>query len=358
MPRLLPLIVIAIAVYFWVKNRRGTGSRATAPATADPVTDTRAVELGFLPKEAVDGKLAGPRAPELTTALETARTGGWEPAAALLAATGKDWQRRSQYVAALGRVAADEDPWLLTWEKARPDDPDAAAVRAESTVTLAGQVRGAARAKDTTQEQFDGFHRLMFQARADVARAAESAPDDDPTPAIIDIWVGIALGRPHDEMRALFARITARAPYHYEAHYHALQYWCQKWRGSVQLATDFAAHAAASAPLGSLFHAFPLICYYEHEAFGHTSRGFNTPEVSTLVDALAADVATADPDHPRLREVRLLLTWYLVRLKRYPEALQQFRVVDGYAGAFPWFYFPDPVEKYVAARELTVRKAG
>ncbi|MFD7446435.1 hypothetical protein [Streptomyces sp. NPDC059909] len=356
MPRLLPLIVIAIAIYFFVKNRRKT--RSAAPASPDVTTDKRAVELGFLPQEAIDGENAGPRAPELTAALATARAGGWEAPAALVASAGKDWELHNLYVAELADIAAEDDAWLLAWEAARPDDADAAVVRAKSTVYLAGTVRGSAVAKETSQEQFDGFHRLMLRARTEVVRARELAPDDDPTPAVCEIWPGVALRYPHEDMRKLFAEITDRAPYHYSAHYSALQYWCQKWRGSVELATEFAANAAASAPLGSLLHALPLICWYEHESFGHTSRGYRTPEVSALVDALAADVAAADPAHPRLREVRLLLTWYLVELKRYPEALEQFRLVDGYAGAFPWNYSSDPVRAYVAARELTVRKAG
>ncbi|MFE7774053.1 hypothetical protein ACFU5O_09145 [Streptomyces sp. NPDC057445] len=361
MPRLIPLIMIAAAVYFWLKHRRDTSSKAASPeriAAARDAMAHRAVQLGFVPQDEIDAEHAGPQAPELTAALAAARAGDWEPAAALLASTGKDWELSSRYTTALSGVAVDDDTWLLAWEAARPDDPDAAVVRAESAIGLAWAARGGARAKDTTQEQFQGFHQLLLQAGTAVERAAELAGDDDPRPAAVGIWVMVGLGRPHDEMRGHFEEVTTRAPYLYPAHFSALQYWCQKWMGSVELGTEFAAEAAASAPLGSLFHAFPLICWFEHETFGHTSRGFRTPEVSALADALTADVAAADPGHPRLHEVRLLLAWYLVQLDRSEEALEQFRAVDGYAGAFPWNRFPDPAAKYAAARDLTVYKAA
>ncbi|WP_329118013.1 hypothetical protein [Streptomyces sp. NBC_01465] len=354
MARLIPLIILALVVYSWLKNKKRLDPEKFGVKSSAPAQSARSRELGFLPADQLDTERAAPADPALAAALTAARAGDWQPAAALLVATGADWERRAAFVSSLGSAGAKDDAWLVAWESARPDDPDAAVVRADTTVSVAGALRGSATAKKTTQEQFDGFHRMMRQARSEIARAAELNPTD-PTPAISEIWVALALGYPHEEMRRLWAQITARAPYHYSAHYSALQYWCQKWRGSVELGTDFAAHAAATAPQGSLLTALPLICWYEHESFGHTSRGYGSPEVAALVDALAADVAAASEDHPRLREVRLLLAWYLVKLERHEAALEQFLLVDGYVGGFPWSYYGDTAKTYVKARERTVR---
>ncbi|MFD7323878.1 hypothetical protein ACFV9D_22700 [Streptomyces sp. NPDC059875] len=360
MPRLIPMIVIAVAIYFWLKARKERKAAGIRPeASAPPALSARSATLGFLPAAQLDTKRFRPEDPALTAALDAARDGDWKPAAELLAATtaGPDWETRSFQTVRLGRLAAEDDSWLTAWETAQPDSPDAAVVRADSTVTVAGNLRGSATAKNTTQEQFDGFHRMMRQARGEIARAAELNPAD-PTPLIGEIWVALALGYPHDDMRALWEGITERAPHHYSAHYSALQYWCQKWRGSVELAQEFTDHAVATAPPGSLLTALPLISWYEHESFGHTDRGYAAPELPALVDALAADVSAAPAEHLRLNEARLLLAWYLVELDRHAEALEQFRLVDGYIGAFPWNYYGDPAKAYVKARERAVRKAG
>ncbi|MCZ9338231.1 hypothetical protein NGM37_10630, partial [Streptomyces sp. TRM76130] len=84
---------------------------------------------------------------------------------------GRDWDRRSMAVSFLGGLAAEDDTWLLAWEATRPDDPDAAVVRAASTVSVAGQLRGAKRAEHTTEEQFAGFHRMLRRSRDEIARA-------------------------------------------------------------------------------------------------------------------------------------------------------------------------------------------
>ncbi|MFF8374800.1 hypothetical protein ACF07V_01535 [Streptomyces sp. NPDC015661] len=357
MPRLIPLIVIAVSVYFWWKSRQAR--RRTAPAAPQTGVSARALELGFLPEDRLDTERSRPREPHVAAAVAAARAGDFAPAAALLADTvdGPDWELRTGLIGALGDVAVDDDAWLTAWEQADPENPSASAVRAWSTVGLAGKLRGSARASETSREQFDNFHRMMARADEEIARAAELNPAD-PTPLISGIWVALSLGAPHEDMRGLWKRIEARAPHHYDAHYAALQYWCQKWRGSLELATAFAEGAAASAPRGSLLTVLPLISWYEHESFGHTDRGFTGPEVSALVDALAADVAAAPAGHPHLPEARLLLAWYLVRLDRHTEALEQFRIVDGFIGAFPWNYQADPAGAYVRAREKAIAGAS
>lgn len=347
MARLLPLIAIAIGIYFWLKSRRkATGGGASAGA----------LKPGLLPAKQLNKDYASPPRPELVRALAAVRGGDWQQAAELLAVTGTDWERRSTYAYSLSELAAKDDAWLSAWEKARPDDADAAIVRARSTVNLAWDQRGSARAKHTSQKQFEGFHGTLVRSRDEIARAAALNPED-PTPYITEIWTALGLGYPRQDMEALWEEITTRAPHHYEAHFSALQYWCAKWCGSDELAHDFAARAAAGAAPGTLMTAFPLIAWYEAHLDGAEASEYHSPDLTALVDAALTDAAAGSTDHPRLAEVRHLLAYFLVKQERYDAALEQFLLVDGYVEALPWRYNADMRGAYVAARDKAVAKA-
>ncbi|MFF8725279.1 hypothetical protein ACF073_02160 [Streptomyces sp. NPDC015171] len=322
------------------------GSKAAAAAE----------QLGLLPAERQNTDSAAPLPAEWGTALTAVRNGSWQPAADLLAAIGRDWDRRSAFAYQLAELAAEEDTWLLAWEAERREDPDAAVVRARSTVILAWNLRGAKRAQYTTREQFDSFHRTLASAREEVAKASALNPDD-PTPFITEIWVALGLGYPNAEMDKLWAEITARAPHHYEAHYSALQYWCAKWQGSKRLAFEFAERAAADAPRGSLLTALPLIAHFEHDDSDDTAAD-NTPEMVARVEAALADAAAADPAHPRLPELRHLLAFYLHLQDRNEAALEQFKLVDGYVNALPWRYRSDMAGYYCQVRDSVVQEAA
>lgn len=307
-----------------------------SPSHDEDAAAEAAEKLGLLPADRQNTGHAGPLPTGWEAALSRVGGGDWHAAAELLRGIGRDWDRRSMAIGLLSGLAADDDTWLLAWESARPDDPDAAVVRATSTVTLAGRIRGAKRAEYTTQEQFAGFHRMLHRSRDEIARAAALDPDD-PTPYVMEITVALGLGYPHSEMDRLWAEITARAPYHYEGHWRALQYWCKKWRGSEQLATEFAEQAAAKAPPGSLLTVLPLIAHFEHDE-SDDAEGDRTPEMVARVDAGLADAAAADPAHPRLPELRHLLAYYLSLQDRDEMAIEQFRLVDGHVNALPWRY--------------------
>ncbi|MFR9789381.1 hypothetical protein ACL07V_12025 [Streptomyces sp. MB22_4] len=338
----LPLVIAAI----WFTGVFVKELFSPSPPAPD-ATALAAERLGLLPAERQDTEHAAPPPAAWSAALAAARGGDWEPAAELLRANGRDWERRSSIAAELGTLAAEEDGWLLAWESARPGDPDAAVVRAQGTVYLAWELRGAKQAQYTSREQFEGFHRMLTAAREEIARAAELNPED-PTPYIVEIWVGLGLGYPGAEMDRLWAEITSRAPYHFGAHYAALQYWCAKWRGSKQQAFAFAERAADRAPLGSLLTALPLIAHFEHDETTDVAAD-STPEMLALVDAGLADAAACaagDPDRPGLAQLRHLLAYYLHLQDRHEAALEQFRLVDGHVDALPWSYRGDGAASY------------
>ncbi|WP_234381859.1 hypothetical protein [Streptomyces dysideae] len=354
---LVGLPLLALGLYFLKAIVQGAveGWREGSEESTEYELPAEAAALGLLPPERQNKDSSAPLPAGLAAAITAAKAGDWQPTAALFDETvaARAWERRTSACERLADVAAEDDAWLLAWETARPDDPGAALVRARSTVFLAWNIRGGKRAKYTTGEQFEGFHRVLARSREEHARAAALAPEGDPSPYVGEIWTALGLGYPHAEMDRLWKEITDRAPHHYEAHFSALQYWCKKWRGSEQLARDFAARAAAQAPLGSLMTAFPLIAHFEHDE-SDSADADRTPEVRALVDAALADAAAADPSHPRLPEVRHLLAYYLCLQDRDEAALEQFRLVDGYVGALPWRYKGDPAGEFCRLRDLSV----
>ncbi|WP_299540322.1 hypothetical protein [uncultured Streptomyces sp.] len=309
----------------------------------------------LLPLKRINPRLAG-RDPALERALAAASRGRWEPVADLFRDTAGDWERRSLYANRLGyRAARKGDAWLVAWQEARPTDPDAALLRAETTIRYAWKLRGARFARHTSAKAFEGFHQVLFGARDDLARAASLAPED-PAPLVAEMWVALGLGYPNRDMRSLSEQVDARAPYHFGAHASALQYWCAKWRGTKGMARTYAEKAAAGAPRGSLLTALPLIAWYEHEDGEVPDAAYRSTEVRRMVDAALADVAEAG-DHPRLPEVRHLLAHFLLKQGRYREAVEQFRHVDGYSDALPWRYLPYGRLAYRAARTRAARGA-
>ncbi|MER7829194.1 hypothetical protein [Streptomyces sp. NPDC095602] len=351
------VIVIALAVAVGIAVYRRITGAPESGASAKVEREARA--LGLLPASRQNTMLAAPD-PELERALVAASArGDWEPAARLMAATRerRDWSRRSRYAGALGEAAAEGDgAWLEAWEAALPQDPDAAVVRASSTVSLAWLLRGAAYAKDTSEERFAGFFEVLPRSRGEIARAAGLNPED-PTPYVIEISTALGLNYPHKKMHRIWQEITDRAPHHPGGHHSALQYWCAKWHGSEELATRFAQVAAASAPLGTLLRTLPLLAWWEHHGDKAKARDHRTPELVALVDAALADVAAAPPDHPDLPGARHCLAYFLTRQGRFEAALEQFRLVDGYVAAFPWTYYGDPAAVYCHWRDKAVRGA-
>ncbi|WP_405460814.1 hypothetical protein OG786_25720 [Streptomyces sp. NBC_00101] len=288
-------------------------------------------------------RLAGPE-PALRKAVAAVRRRKWEPAARLLAGAGEDWERRALYSGVLGRVAARSgDGWLRAWEAARPDDPDAALVRARFRIAYAWKLRGRMRANVTPRARFARFHQALWDAHDDLARAARLNPAD-PTPHIAGIWRAMGLSYRNRDMHLLWREITERAPHHFDAHLSALQYWCAKWHGSKQIARDFAEKAAGNAPAGSLLAVLPLIAWFENHDMEPSAAAFGSPRAHAMVEAALSDLAAAPDDHPGLPYVRHLVGYFLVRQGRYREAVAQFRHVDGHLNALPWRYSPRPFD--------------
>ncbi|MFF8263144.1 hypothetical protein [Streptomyces virginiae] len=315
------------------------------------------VALGFVPEAELDTDNARPVSPERTAAVAAVKAGDWEAGAAYLDAAGQDWEERWQRLRPLSELAAEDDAWLLAWRRARPSDPSAALVNAETGVLVAWNVRGSARASHTTQEQFRIFRELLLKAQEQAREAQRLADPADPVPYMVEQSISQGLGYSHEEYRQLWSQIVKRDPKNLSAHTSAMQYWSRKWRGSHELALAFAHECAAKAEPGELLSLLPLVAYVEqelHESDLKPETFFKEPEVLAAVESALTDLAAADPDDWRSIRLRHMLAWFLFWQDRDAEAVEQFRHIDGYIGAMPWYYWSP--SRYVYARDWAVRE--
>lgn len=330
---------------------------AAAKAEKKATQAAAVVALGYVAEADLDTENTRPESPEEKAALAAVRSGDWEAGAAYLDAAGEDWEERWQRVRPLSDVAAEDDAWLLAWRAARPSDPTAALVNADTAVLVAWKVRGSQSGSRTTQEQFRLFHDLLLTAQEAVHEAQRLADPGDPVPYMVEQAVAQGLGYPNDEYRKLWSEIIARDPKNLSAHANAQQYWARKWRGSHELAMSVALEAAASAAPGELLTLPALIALVEQELHEDDLKKevfFKEPTAVAAVDAALADLAAADPGDWRTVRLRHLLAWLLFWQDRDAEALEQFKVIDGYIGAMPWYYYGKA--RYVHARDWVVRE--
>ncbi|MFF4814469.1 hypothetical protein ACFY2K_07760 [Kitasatospora sp. NPDC001309] len=293
---------------------------------------------------------------EEAAVLAAAKAGDWRTAATYLAADATAdvrWRRQRQ----LAELAAEDDAWLRAWRAERPQDPAAALLHADALVYLAWNIRSSARATDVSREQFAGFHRVLAEAGEAAVAAAALAPEDDPNPWVAQIPIAMGLGWSNDRFRQLWAELVARDPRHWAAHTRALQYWCAKWRGSHELMHGFIDGAIAAAPAGSLLAPIKLEAYFEQFAKdGEKLTAWQRPEVGAALDAALADLAAADPGHPRIRYAHGWLAYALTRAGRPTEALAQFQALGRYIPQ-PFTNFNDPRQSFIDLRVAAVQGA-
>ncbi|GHF77854.1 hypothetical protein [Streptomyces griseosporeus] len=355
MPPLLQYtaIVIGLPVLAWALWSSARLARANRNGTAG--MDVSA--YGLLPREELDASEYGPIAPEVADATLAARQGDWRPGAALLAATGQDWDRRWYVLTRLAQVAPQEDAWLTAWRTERPGDPDAAAVHAQALLYLAWHARGEGYAENTPADRLARFKQLL-QAAFEEARSAAALAPHDPSPWVTMVTAARGLVLPHEEFRRLWSELTARAPHHFYAHLNALQYWCAKWCGSDRMAHRFAQEAAASAPPQSLLSVLPLEAAFERALQGAGQVPLAGRHPKSELDAVRAALSAVPADDPRSRLVRHRLAAALTLAGKGSEALEHFRILEPWVGGEPWSYHGNPVAMYDRARALAIVKAG
>ncbi|MFD9502109.1 hypothetical protein [Streptomyces sp. NPDC060035] len=346
---LLALCMLAVVVGPIMLRRRG-GIRQVAPGSPDAADPEN---YGFVRQEELDIRMPGPDQDLLDVLDVVQGTQEWRAASQLLAGTPKESEIRWQRVQAFAGAASLElaqrpgagGAWLRKWRAEAPKDAGGAAVHAEFLVQQAWR---------SATVGSDDFRIILEEARTVCGEAALLAPGD-PVPYIVELAVARGLGYSPEQFDQLWAKVIDRAPAHMGAHIAALHFWCEKWHGSPELADRFATAAAARAPQGSLLAALPLFALYENLPEVNLVQGFYRGTVVTkAVGGAMFAVHAARADDPVLAHVRHLLVFFLVRMERWSEAMNQLVHIDGHVGALPWVHDSDPAAEYTVYRALAV----
>jgi hypothetical protein len=305
-----------------------TTSTVAHPAVALPADDEVLID-------APDDRL-GP-------ALVAAGQGRYETAAELLALTRArgEWDYRDRYTRRLASFAHSRPEWLQTWRAAAPNDPDALLVAAQLAVDRAW--RSPARAE-------------LLREVSPLITAAARAYDPDPVPWRIALDHARGTRAGHTYFGELWEAALRRAPHHYGCHVAALRYLDSSWHGSHRECFDFADRAAQDAPAGSLVQALPT-----RAALGYLTDGCGPGVPPERLDAAAERAMTLSARFPVAdpwpAEIRNKLTYVLVRLGRWADALEQLRLIGPYATSSPWGRFADdPLARFLEVREEVRRK--
>ncbi|MFJ3227593.1 hypothetical protein ACIPJS_30185 [Streptomyces sp. NPDC086783] len=274
----------------------------------------------------------------LGPALVAAGGGEYGPAAKLLATTrdAAEWESRDRYAIRLAAFARSRDGWLRAWQAAAPHDPDALLVRAELAVRRGWE--SPARAE-------------LLRQVAPLVTAASEADPRDPVPWRIALDHARGTNAGHTEFEQLWGEAVRRSPHHYGCHVAALQYLSAAWYGSHRECFDFAERAAQDALPGSLVRALPV-----RAAFAYLTEGGGPAVPRRRLDTaadLAIEVSAAYPSgDPWPAEVRNLLTYVLITLDRWQDALDQLREIGPYATSFPWDRISDdPLGQFLELRD-------
>lgn len=274
----------------------------------------------------------------LAPALVAAAHGAHGPAAALLAGTRAQerWEHRDRYAARLSAFARSRPDWLRAWHAAAPEDPDERLV----TVRLA---------VDRCWESPDRVE-LLRQIAPMVTDAAEnSGPDPVPWRVALDSARGRRVG--HAEFERLWAEAVRRCPHHYGCHVAALEYLAAASPGAHRECLDFAETAARDSPEGSALRALPLRAAFRCLTEGGAGA-VERARLDTAADLALALSAAQPAADPWPAELRNLLVHVLVRLERWPDALEQLRLAGPYATSFPWDReADDPLGRFLQVRD-------
>jgi hypothetical protein len=326
-------------------------AQPAAPAAESTKRTIEPALYGYVPAADIDTENPAPQ-PALDELARLAGAGDWRAIGATLQGLARTDERRFAAVDKLGRLAAVEDGWLCAWLAAEPENVDALAVYGESLAHLAWAIRTGSPAPKVSADQWDAFFRVLKQVPPICQRAAVLAPDD-PAPHIVQLTAARGLQWEHAQFRALWSEVKRRAPYSATAVSRAAQYWKPRWYGSKELLAEFVEAEVGSAPAGSLLTPVRLDALYfelrpededERDAF---RKG---PVLAAAIDEALADLAAADPAHPRLPYLRHWLAYLLELHNRDSEAVVQYQAIGGYCGAPPWTVFDNGKAVFTRSR--------
>ncbi|MFF0158132.1 hypothetical protein ACFYRY_11470 [Streptomyces sp. NPDC005263] len=262
----------------------------------------------------------------------------WTPAAELLRATGRDWDRRVHRISVLAHTL----PPVVTdrWAKDCPRDPDALVVAA---CTRVAQVK----------QHTDWSN--VWDVYGDCRRAAEAAPED-PTPWLAVLRLMYACGSPPHAAVPMWTEAVTRDPCNRTAHHQMLRHLSPRGHGTLMQMLDFADRCTSQAPHGSPLALLPLAARIELVAHRTTNASTGSfaadghwyePKAATEANtALTNWFHTDTPPHAESLPDLNLLAFALTRMKRTADAAPVFRRIGRHMTSHPWDLLPDAVRTF------------
>ncbi|MGK5630441.1 hypothetical protein [Streptomyces sp. URMC 123] len=285
----------------------------------------------------------------LRAVLEDAAMGRWEGPRDLVAATGRDWDRRIFRLQVLARTGA-RLRFADTWARAEPASADALAMLAHVRAVrsmLAGRGEG---------------RELMEQAWGTCLAAADANPAD-PSPWV----VMLALLRVHAPDRSVlqnvWAEVVARDPYNREGHHEVLTYLFERHHGSGGEMFHWAQDRAETAPRGLPIAVLPLVALAEsHRHRLETDASGYGLTIHPWLDCPAIDRVLAGwwrfrspRPHAQFMDDANYLAHALSFAGRHAEAYEVFEAIGPYAADLPWAYCGDPRQLFLRHRDWALR---
>lgn len=258
-------------------------------------------------------------------------------------------------------VCADVDgvqDWIGDVVAAEPHSTLPLLVQGCHAVYWAWEARGAARAADTSEEQFRAFRRRLRLAEDCLDEVVARDPDDTTAWTFL---VTSARGRQVDREEAMhrFTQVVRRHPTHQIAHQQMLQFLCRKWFGSHEEMFDFARTAAKSAPGGSLLPELIAVAHIEYW-LDLPSEQKDPYIMSPQVRAELRAAAEQSIWHPAYRHrpgwPSKFNTFALAFsfAEDYPAAAAVFDVIGDNVTEWPWYYSSgrDPAGRFATWRDI------
>ncbi len=258
-----------------------------------------------------------------------------------------DIEVRDFYLAALSDTMRGWPAWLDTWVEREPHDALPRLMRAWRYTAYAWDARTKASAKDVKQDAWPLFFGRLNKAEADLAVAANLAPDDaGPWALMLRTARGLQMGIP--ESRRRFAEVERRSPWHAWACQQVIQSVAAKWGGSDELMFEIARGISARAPEGMDAHVVIADAYFE--AWDRDDKDYwERPEARTEILEAARRCLSAPHVTPRtvlVRNAFAFCFWQLGERDLLREQLEQI----GDIMTTPWDRFADPAAVFARAR--------
>ncbi|GAA4461108.1 DUF4034 domain-containing protein [Phytohabitans houttuyneae] len=311
---------------------------------------------GGAPKPAIDKAQRDPAARQLITALERH---DWPSVRGFLQSV-RDPDDHAYYVSVCADVDGVQD-WIGEWVAAEPESTLPLLVQGAHGVFWAWEARGAARAEQTSRDQFDLFFKRLRFAENCLDEVADRDPHDTTARAFL-LTSGVGRQVDMEEEQRRFDDVVKRHALHRYAHSAMQKYLCKKWFGSHEQMFAFARRTSGYAPPGSPLHGGLVEAHIEmwlDLPSGDDVAYMQRPEVGAEI-RMAAERSIWHPAYqprlgwPGLHNSFAFAFWQCGDTRA---AADQFRLIgDAYITAHPWHYRGggDAVDYYLDARQRTV----